>query len=185
MPEETATTTPETESPAQETTSWDDLFKGEDPAKVREALENSRKWEKRAKDNFAQIQDLKPKADQFSQLEEASKSEAQRLAEAAENAKRDAETARAEAVRYKAAATYGITADHFDLLGSGTEDEITARAEKLSGLIAAQAQTAVTPPVTRPVEQLRPGATPSTEPAKDQDTYPLDFLPRRMREGSS
>lgn len=125
----------------------------------------ARKWEQRAKENFAQIAQLKPQADQFRQLEEASKSEAQRLAEAAETAKRDAEQARAEAIRYKAAATYGVPSEHFDLLGSGTEEEISARAEKIRALLAAQAAAATPPPAstppTRPVEQLRPGATPS------------------------
>ena len=132
----------------------------------------ARKWESRAKDNFAQINELKPKAEQFTKLEEASKSEAQRLAEAAEAAKRDTESARSEAIRYKAAATHGISAEHFDLLGSGTEEEITARAEKIATLLAekAKAQTSPTgaPIPTRPVEQMRPGATPGqAESAED------------------
>lgn len=116
-----------------------------------------------------QVSELRPKAEQFTALEEASKSEAQRLAEAAQTAQRDAETARAEATRYKAAATYGIGADHFDLLGSGSEDEITARAEKIASLVAAQAAATqtVTPPATRPVEQLRPGATPAGTESED------------------
>lgn len=116
-----------------------------------------------------QVSELKPKAEQFQALEEASKSEAQRLQEAAEAAKRDADEARAEAIRYKAAATHGISADHFDLLGTGTEDEITARAEKIANLLSAQAATAqtVTPPATRPVEQLRPGATPAGAESED------------------
>jgi hypothetical protein len=44
--------TPAEQEPAQApTASWDELFKGEDPAKVREALDQSRKWETRAKEN--------------------------------------------------------------------------------------------------------------------------------------
>ncbi|HET6916600.1 MAG TPA: hypothetical protein VFH56_10975 [Acidimicrobiales bacterium] len=130
----------------------------------------AREWEKRAKDNFAQINELKPLADQFRALEEASKSEAQRLADAAETAKREAEAARSDAIRYKVAATHGIDAEHFDLLGSGTEEEISARAEKIAALIAAkaQAQATPTPLPTRPVEQMRPGATPGeAESAED------------------
>jgi hypothetical protein len=116
-----------------------------------------------------QVGELRPKAEQFAVLEEASKSEAQRLAEAAETATRDAENARAEAIRYKAAATHGIGADHFDLLGSGTEEEIQARAEKIASLVAAQAATTQTAsaPATRPVEQLRPGATPAGTESED------------------
>jgi hypothetical protein len=115
-----------------------------------------------------QVNELKPQADQFKALEEASKSEAQRLAEAAQAAQRDAETARADAIRYKAAATHGIAAEFFDLLGSGSEEEVTARAEKIASLAAAQAAAApVTPPATRPVEQLRPGATPASSESEE------------------
>lgn len=127
------------------------------------------KANKEAANYRTQVNELKPKAEQFTALEEASKTEAQRLAEAAEAAKRDAESARAEAIRYKAAATHGISADHFDLLGSGTEEEITARAEKLSSLLAAQvaATQAAPPPASRPVEQMRPGATPAGTESED------------------
>lgn len=168
--------TPAPQPPAQAPASWDDIFKGEDPVKVKEALEHSRKWEQRAKDNFAKVNELTPQAEQFRKLEEASKSEAQRQAEAVEAAKRDAETAKAETVRYKVAATHGIPAEHFDLLGSGTEEEITARATKIAALIAAEKAAQPAPPApptgapipTRPVEQMRPGATPSdAESAED------------------
>jgi regulator of protease activity HflC (stomatin/prohibitin superfamily) len=122
-----------------------------------------------------QVNELKPMADQFRALEESTKSEAQRLAEAAEAAKRDAENARAEAIRYKAAATHGISADHFDLLGSGTEEEISARAQKIAALLAAQVAPATPPPPAapqrRPVEQMRPGATPGGTESEDDVLY--------------
>lgn len=109
---------------------------------------------------------------EYQSLVEASKSDAQRLQDAAATAQRDAETARAEAIRYKAAATHAVPADYFDLLGSGTEDEVAARAAKISALLAAQAaaQTpppAGTPPITRPLEQMRPGATPGEAETED------------------
>lgn len=115
------------------------------------------------------VKELEPLADQFRRLEDASKSEAQRLAEAAETAKRDAESARAEAIRYRVAATHKLDADDFDLLGSGTEEEITGRAQRIAALKAASAAPAPsTVPPSRPVEQLRPGATPSdAETAED------------------
>jgi hypothetical protein len=128
------------------------------------------KANKEAANYRTQVAELRPKAEQFSALEEASKSELQRVAETAEKAKRDAENAQAEAIRYKAAATHGISAEFFDLLGSGTEDEITARAEKIAALATAQAaatQAAAGPPVTRPVEQMRPGATPAEAASED------------------
>lgn len=137
----------------------------------------AREWEKRSKDNLAQINELRPQAEQFRALEEASKSEAQRLSEAAETAKKDAETARAEAIRYKAAAMHGIGVEHFDLLGSGTEDEISARAEKVAELLAAKAKADATTqaPPGRPVEQLRPGATPGEAESDDDVLYKKIF----------
>lgn len=127
------------------------------------------KANKEAANYRTQLADLKPKADQFSALEEASKSELQRVQEAQTAAERRAEQALAEATRYKVAATHGISADHFDLLGTGTEEEISARAEKIAALLAAQqaATAAATKPQTRPIEQMRPGATPGEAETED------------------
>lgn len=142
------------------------------------ARDSLTKANKEAANYRTQVAELKPKADQFSALEEASKTEAQRLAEATATAQRDADEARAEATRYKAAATHGIPADHFDLLGTGTEEEITARAEKLSALLAAQATPPTTPAnPTRPLEQLRPGASPGEPVNEDDAVYAALFGP--------
>jgi hypothetical protein len=123
-----------------------------------------------------QVAELKPKADQFSQLEEASKSEMQRIQEAQAAAETRAAEAAAEAVRYKAAATHGIPADYFDLLGSGAEEEVSARAEKISALLAAKAaqQTPAKPPA-RPVEQMRPGAMPSESTSEEDVVWSALF----------
>lgn len=160
-PQPEAIPTPVTQEPAQAETDW---------------KTESRKWEQRAKDNLAQVQELKPRADQFAALEEASKTEAQRLADAASTAQAALATAQAEAVRYKVAATHGIPAEHFDLLGSGSEEEVTTRAEKLAALLAAQVAPVTPPPAQpvtpgrRPVEQMRPGASPAgSETAEDVD----------------
>lgn len=137
------------------------------------ARDSISKANKEAANYRTQVAELKPKAQQFQQLEEASKSEAQRLAEAVESARRDADTARSEAIRYKVAATHGLSADHFDLLGSGSEDEITARATKIAALIADQArlQATLAAPTSRPVESLKPGATPAEALNEDDALY--------------
>lgn len=149
----------------------------EEPFDAQRAMDKIRKANSEAEGLRRRIKELEPQAQQFKALEDASKSELQRLTEAHATAQKDADTARAEAIRYKAAATYGIGADHFDLLGSGTEDEISARAEKVAALIAAQAAqaTTTTKPVTRPVEQLRPGATPGEALDEDELTYQALF----------
>ncbi len=105
-------------------------------------------------------------------LVQASKTETQRLQEAATSAQQALATSQADAIRYKVAATHGIPAEHFDLLGTGTEEEITAKAAKISALLAAQAApVAVAAPTTRPVTQLRPGATPAGVESEDDVLY--------------
>ena len=146
---------------------WGEDF---DAEKAWKLVQNLRADKEKLASRPALTAEQQQQLDEYNRLVEASKSEAQRQQEAIEAAKREAETARAEAIRYKAAAAHGIGADHFDLLGSGTEEEISARAEKIAALLAqqAQAQQPSTPLQTRPVEQLRPGATPGeAESAED------------------
>ena len=143
-----------------------------DPARAWSTIQTLREAEKERNTLRAQVNELRPRADQFSQLEEASKSELQRLSEAAESAGRDAEMARSEAIRYKAAATHGISADNFDLLGSGTEEEVTARALRIAALTAAKVPTPPpAAPAARPVASLRPGATPGEAETEDDVIY--------------
>lgn len=178
---EPQSTTPETPAAAPEATQQPaENDPNALPQWARDALT---KANREAANYRTQVAELKPKADQFHALEEASKSETQRLQEAAAAAQKAAEQATADALRYKVAATYGIGADHFDLLGSGTEEEVTARGEKLAALIATQAAAATPPatparPQTRPVEQLRPGATPGDAVDEDEVVWQALGLPR-------
>jgi hypothetical protein len=128
----------------------------------------ARKWEQRAKENFGRLQEVQPLADQFRQLEEASKTEAQRMQEAIEAANRSRDETAAEALRMRVAMSHGLTAEDIALLGVGTEDQLTANAQRLAQLkSAAQAaqQQATPPPAAHTVADLRPGATPGEPPA--------------------
>lgn len=147
---------------------WGDDF---DPNRAWHTIQALREREKELSKQVGPTPEQREKLSEYDRLVEASKSETQRLQEAAEKAARDADSARAEAVRYKAAATHGLSAEHFDLLGSGSEEEITARAAKIASLLAANAAPASTPPQTRPVEQLRPGATPGEAESPDDVLY--------------
>lgn len=161
--------TPEVPAAPVDAPPWGEDF---DPAKAWNLVQNLRADKEKLAQRPALTDEQKRQLSEYNSLVEASKTEAQRQAEAVETAKREAESARAEAIRYKAAATHGISAEHFDLLGSGTEEEITARAAKISALLAAQATTPpVTPPTTRPVEHLRPGATPGDAESEDDVLY--------------
>lgn len=151
-----------------------------DPARAWSLIENLRTEKAQLAARPALTAEQQTQLAEYQRLVEASQSEAERQANAVAAAERAAETARAEAVRYKAAATYGIPSEHFDLLGAGTEEEISARAEKLRTLLEAQAAATASPPPAgappaRPVEQLRPGATPSQTDNEDDVVYAALF----------
>ena len=169
--------TPEAQAPEaqaapdqpNDTPPWGEDF---DPARAWHTIQSLREREKELSKQPKLTPQAQQQLDEYNRLVEASKSEAQRQQEALEAANREAETARAEAIRYRVAATHGLSADHFDLLGSGTEQEISARAEKIAALLAAQAGPApAAPPTRRPVEQMRPGATPGEAESADDVLY--------------
>lgn len=156
------------EAPAQqqptEAPPWGDDFDAEKAWKLVQNLRaDKEKLASRPTLNAEQQQQL----DEYNRLVEASKSEAQRQQEAVDAATREAERARAEANIYKAAATHGIPVDLFE------GDEMT-RAEKIAAYVAEQAaktQSTSTPLPTRPVEQMRPGATPGEAASEDDVLY--------------
>lgn len=81
----------------------------------------ARKWEIRAKENNAA-------AKRLAEIEEASKSEAQKQAEAFANLQAENARLQAEALRSQVAATKGVPAD---LLAGTTEEELNAAADRL------------------------------------------------------
>ncbi|MEW1705961.1 hypothetical protein AB0230_01860 [Microbacterium sp. NPDC089190] len=130
-------------------------------------------WKQKAREQEARAKSNAEAAKRLQEFEDAQKTESQRLADAAAAAKREADEARAEAVRYRVAATHGVGEDYFDLLGSGDEEKVTARAERLAPLLAAASELAQVkaeleslragkpaPSQIRPVTALKPGATP-------------------------
>lgn len=121
------------------------------------------------------LREAEPAVKQVKELEDAQKTETQRLQEqvAAMQAERDA--AAANALKYETAAKHSISGDYLDLLGSGTPEELDARAARISELIQAKNTVdaaAATPPAAgsgRPIAQLRPGATPNPTTHSDED----------------
>jgi hypothetical protein len=110
---------------------------------------------------------------------EAEKTETQKAIERAEAAeKRDRE--REESfTRLDLAVTHGIEADNIDLIGSGSREEMETRALRVKAMQQAQGNTA--PPSDRPVEGLRPGASPEP-PAAADDSYPESWKPSHVRD---
>lgn len=91
---------------------------------------------RREREKYVDFEKFKADSERLRKFEEAEKSEAQKAADAVAAAQKAEADARAEAVRYKAAAAHGIGPDDIDLIGSGSEDEVMARAERLGRLIA-------------------------------------------------
>jgi len=115
----------------------------------------------RERAKYADYGDLKAKAARFDELEQANKSEAERLAEEASTARADAEAARAELLRYRVAASHGITdAEDIDLFLTGRDEEtLTKQAERL----AARSEESTRPRPPRPdANQGRPGSGPAS-----------------------
>lgn len=148
------------------------------PEWAREAIS---KANREAATYRTKVRELEPLATKAQELEQAQQTEAERIAARASAAERERDEARAEGLRYKAAATHGISEDYFDLLGTGDAETISARAERVGGLLKenatlraeVEALRAGKPAPTngRPVEQLKPGATPEHNQSEDDVLY--------------
>lgn len=132
---------------------------------------HAQKHEKRVK-GFGQYtpDQVKMMASRLAEIEDAQKTEQQRLQEQATAAEQRATQLQAANARLLAAATYGIPADLIDLLGEGDEEQINERARLLAERLAAAVPppTSTAPVNSRPVESLKPGAAPAaSEPDPD------------------
>ena len=104
---------------------WGQLFAGEDPAKVKKALEHAREWEKRAKANA-------DAAKRLGELEDAQKTEAQKLQEQYEEVLGRASRAENDLARERVARKHGLDDDLMQFLTGETEDELEERAKVLA-----------------------------------------------------
>lgn len=113
-----------------------------EPPKNDDGLEKwkseARKWEARAKEN-------KDAAERLAKIEEASKTEAQKLADRADAAEKAAADATKQLLRYRIAATKGVDPE---LLAGDDEESITAHADRLLAWRGTAQPTA--PPTPKP-----------------------------------
>lgn len=122
-----------------------------------------------------EIDQLRAAAQKYAEFEDTQKSELQRATERTQSVEQQLAQLQATNARLMAAATHNIPPDLIDLLGTGSDDEINARAEVLAERLKATAPTA--PPASqRPVEALTPGAATASGTAK---TSPDEWI-RRM-----
>ena len=138
-------------------------------------------WKQKAREQEARAKSNAQAAQRLAEIEDAQKTEQQRLADRQAQIERERDEARAEGLRYKAAATHGIGEDYFDLLGSGDEETISSRGERLGALLRENASMKAelgalragkpAPTNGRPVEALKPGATPENTQTEDDVLY--------------
>ncbi len=115
----------------------------------------------------ARIAELTPFEAKARDLEDAQKSEVQRLTEQVAAAQQTAQERATEAMRLRVALRHGISDEDAEIFLTGaTEEAITKQAERLAAL-----RPAVTPPTAQrtPVEALRPGALPNAPQPTLQD----------------
>src|SRR5690349_13743920 len=169
---ETATTevTVGTEAPVVEDDTNAESFDQE------RAMAKIRKANDEAKGLRARVKELEALESKVHEFEESQKSEAQKIQDRAAKAEQRALAAETELIRERIARRYQVSDDDLELLGSGTEDQIEARAKRIAALNAAAAAVKATvPPSEKPVEKLRPGSTAADEDINSPDAYPSSW----------
>jgi hypothetical protein len=153
------------DQPAQDTAGTDPWA---DPETARKEIEKLRR---EAAGWRTKYREAEPQLTEYQKWQESQKTEQQKLAEAKEAAERELGDLRSTNARLMAAAVHNIPPELIDLLGSGTEEEINARAETLAQRLKATAPAAA-PTQQRPVESLKPGAAPaSSSSSADPDQW--------------
>lgn len=181
MSETTPEAAPATEAPEATTT---ETTPAEQQPKPTETVDF---WKQKAREQEQRAKSNAEAARRLHEIEDAQKTEQQRLADRQAAIERERDEARADGLRYKAAAKHGIGEDYFDLLGSGDEEAITTRAERVGSLLRENADMKAelealragkpAPTPTRPVTALKPGATPENHQSEDDATYAALFGP--------
>jgi hypothetical protein len=126
----------------------------------------------------AEIDQLRQTAQKYAEFEDAQKSELQKATERATGLEQKLSGLQSANARLMAAATHNIPPDLIDLLGSGTDDEINARAEALAERLKATAPVQA-PATQRPVESLTPGAAPASAKESSPDDWIRQMAGRR------
>ena len=166
----TEVTAPEVEAPEAETTDESEKFDAD------RAMAKIRKANDEAKGLRSRVKELEAYEAKVREIEEAKKSESDKIQERAAKAEKDAQDARHELLVERIARRHHLDDDDMDLLGTGTEEQLEARAKKIAAKNAAAAGREVTgPPSDKPVSQLRPGATGTDKSIAPPDAYPSSW----------
>lgn len=148
-----------------------DQMAGDDPDKLREQIAH---WKKMSRTHERAASKNSDAARRLAEIEEGQKSDLQKAEEARQAAERERDAAHAQTNRMLAAAAHDLPTELIEYLGDGTADEISERAEQLSGIIKAEVDKrvdALGPPngrgrqqtTPRTVAAMRPGAAPASQ----------------------
>jgi hypothetical protein len=175
---------PKPAAPEPQSQPGDDDDKGKGKGKKIETYEDAMAELERVRKESAarrvKLAELEPLAQQAREAEEANKTELQREKERADAAEARDRERQENFDRLEIAVSLGIEPDNIDLIGSGSREEMETRAARVAAMQQAQAGT-TPPPTDRPVEGLRPGASP--EPPKPaDDSYPEMWKPNHIRD---
>lgn len=101
------------------------------PEQIRGRLEASRKWEDRAKEKEPFIEELKAKAKRLDEIEQANKTELERVQAALEAAQSQLSQSETSALRSQVALAKGLTPTQAKRLVGSTLEELEADADEL------------------------------------------------------
>jgi hypothetical protein len=167
---EETTEVEETEDSTEESTSEE----SEQEEATEKTVKSGDDWEAKARKRSITItterEARKAAEAKVKEFEDANKSDSEKLTDKATTAEKEAAEAKAEAAKLRVAIKYDLSEEDLDFLGSGDEEEIEERAERLSKRLSPQKGDEETeeekPEVKRrPVEKTkRTGATSRREP---------------------
>jgi gamma-glutamyl:cysteine ligase YbdK (ATP-grasp superfamily) len=138
------------------------------------------KWKAMARKHEGQAKTNAEAARRLADLEDANKSETQKLADKAAVAEKRAAEAEVKAARYEVASRLGIHSNHLKYLSGSTAEEIEEAAKAIRDDFPetyAEPDTDSGKP-TRPRERLRSGAVPDEEPDETNPRKLAAALPR-------
>jgi hypothetical protein len=136
------------------------------------------KWKALSRKHEAQAKANAAAAKRLAELEDANKTETQKLAEAKAEADKVAASAHGELMRLRVAMRKGLTEAQAKRLVGETEEELEADAEELLASFGHKDAAGDGGKPTRPKERLRSGAAPDEEPDETDPRKLAALVPR-------
>lgn len=136
------------------------------------------KANKEAASNRTKVRELEPLAKKAKELEDANKTESQKLGEERDQHKGRADSAELTALRLEVALDKGLTKTQAKRLLGTTREELEADAEELVASFKPGDEEPKGGPARRPTERLRGGGSPGSEPDETDPRKLAAQIPR-------